>query len=211
MSQLAVTVDTVFGLAFDIEKAPERKSGFKPAQCDLGAKKELFGDVRLAGFAALLMLGFAKKLIVIGGKEGRYKNEEPAIGRAFAICEMLTKDLNVEPACVSHVISEPNTGGNIAVISHRIISDDNLSIYNYAVVSNHYHIPRIKMDLRAGGLPLVPIYPAEAFLLVDQEKSEENKQELIIRFGRGPLAERMVEEIQGIAHKLAGTYQAKSK
>ena len=73
---------TVFGLAFDVIKDKTRKSGFAPAQTDLGSGKNLFGLARLEGFAAIAKLGFAQKIVVIGGNEGRYKEVAPLINRA---------------------------------------------------------------------------------------------------------------------------------
>ena len=151
-------VDTVFGLAFDVEKAPERKSGFKPAQLDLNAGKKLYGDFRLYGFAALLRINFAKRLIIVGGNEGRYKNETPVINRADAICKMLVHDFGVSPVCVSFISSSSNTDGNIDAIEASIRADT-----SYAIVSNFYHLPRICLNLTMRNLT-IPVYPAEALL-----------------------------------------------
>ena len=74
--------ETVFGLAFDVTKSHDTISGFQPAESDLGAGKFLFGDLRLEGFAAMMRLGFSKKLVLVGGDEGRYKDERPVINRA---------------------------------------------------------------------------------------------------------------------------------
>jgi hypothetical protein len=203
--KLAVSVDTAFGLAFDIEKAPERKSGFKPAQLDLGAGKELFGDLRLDGFASLLRIGFAQRLVIVGGNEGRYKNETPVINRAAAIREMLLHDYGIPSDRVTSFVSNSNTGGHIAIIGKRM-EQSALGWGDCAVVSNHYHLPRAFLDLAAGNLP-IPIYPAEAFWLLEDER---RKNDLIERLGGGALAERVAEEVQGIAHKLRGTYKPRT-
>lgn len=200
--KLALSVDTVFGLAFDIEKAPECKSGFKPAQFDLSAGKELFGDLRLNGFVALLRIGFAKRLIIVGGDEGRYRNEIPVINRADAIREMLVCDFNINPNCVLSIPSSSNTGGNINAIEVRVRIDTSC-----AVVSNFYHLPRIYLDLMARNL-VISVYPSEAFWILEEES---RKDDLIERFGGGLFAERVAQEIQGIAHKLCGTYSKKEE
>lgn len=203
--KLAVPVSAAFGLAFDIEKAADRKSGFKPAQFDLGAGKELFGDLRLDGFASLLRIGFAQRLVIVGGNEGRYKNETPVINRAAAIREMLLRDYDIPPDRVSSFASNSNTGGNIAVIGAQM-KQSALGWGDCAVVSNLYHLPRAFLDLTAGNLP-VPIYAAEAFWLLEDER---RKNDLIERLGGGALAERITEEVQGIAHKLRGTYKPRT-
>lgn len=203
--KLALSVDTTFGLAFDIEKTSERKSGFKPAQFDLGSGKELFGELRLEGFAGLLKIGFAKRLIIVGGNEGRYKTETPTINRAWAIREMLVHDFGINPDNVASVASNSNTGGNIIAIASRIKADV-LDWGDCAVVTSHYHVPRAHLDLVAANLP-IPIYAAEAFWLLENES---RKNELIERLGGGPLAERISEELQGVAHKLNATYKPRT-
>lgn len=200
--QLAVSVKVAFGLSFDVEKATERKSGFRPAQRCLNADKHLFGDLRLEGFAALLRAGFAEELVVVGGKEGRYPDEN--ICRAWAIREMLVRDLGVDFGKVSSVPSVSNTGGNIAAIK-SVINGRGLVFSDCAVVSNLYHLPRTFLDLVTANLP-IPIYPAEAFWLLEDGS---RKQHLIESFGGGPLAERIAEELQGIANKISGIYKAR--
>ncbi len=203
--RLAMFVHTAFGLAFDVEKAPDRKSGFKPAQTDLGSGKQLFGDLRLDGFAALLQTGFAQHLVVLGGYEGGYKGELPVINRAWSIREMLVHDLGIDPNLVLSIPSASNTGGNIAAIGAKMEADT-ISPTDCALVSNLYHLPRAFLDLMAGNLP-IPIYAVEAFWLLEDES---RKAKLIERFGGGSLAERMAEEVQGIAHKLRGTYKPRT-
>lgn len=191
--------DTVFGLAFDIEKDRGRPSGFKPAQSDLNAGKELFGDLRLNGFASLLRRGFTNRLIIVGGDEGRYKHDDPVINRARAIREMLILDQGINPKAVEVIPSSSNTGGNIAIIRSR-------GKGRFAVVSNHYHLPRAALDMSSAGMT-APLLPAEAFWLLEDRS---RKRQIIERFGSGPFAERVAEEIQGIADKIAGTYAART-
>jgi hypothetical protein len=204
-SSLAIRVGTVFGLAFDIEKAADRKSGFKPADVDLSSRLNLFGILRLEGFAAALQSGFAERIILVGGLEGRYPEE--AIGRAIAIRKMLLEDYDIPSARVDALQSPPNTGGNIDTIRNGI-REKGLVTNACALLSSHYHLPRVQMDLQAANLAL-RVYPAEAFLLLKSETPEERKalkRQLIIRFGAGSLAERMVQEVNGIADKIGGVY-----
>lgn len=72
----------------------------------------------------------------------------------------------------------------------------------YAIASNFYRIPRLLIDLVGVGFP--PVYPVEAFILVEDES---RKNDLIERFGGGHWGNCVVEELQGIAHKLCGTYR----
>lgn len=198
--ELAISVSRVFGLAFDVEKASNRLSGFESALVDLGSGKPMFGDLRLEGFASLLRIGFADHLTIIGGDEGRYRGEEPAINRAAAIRAMLMADCGIAPYLVTSIPSASNTGGNIAIIKEQIEAcPPSLRV---AVVTSHYHVPRAAMMMAAGGLS-VPVYSAEAFLLLEGVLT---KEELVKGFGGGLLAERMGEEIQGIADLIRGTY-----
>jgi hypothetical protein len=204
-TSVAIRVRTAFGLAFDIEKAPERKSGFKPAEVDLSSRKKLFGNLRLKGFAAALQSGFARSIILVGGLEGRYPDE--AIGRATAIRKMLLEDCGIPSRRVDALQSAPNTGGNVNIIKARI-REEGLVASECALLSNHYHLPRVQMDLRANRLAL-QLYPAEAFLLLKSGTPEDRKalkRQLVTGFGDGPLAERIAEEINGIADKISGVY-----
>lgn len=188
------------GLAFDIEKDEITASGFKPARIDLGAGKELFADLRLEGFVALLQLGFAEKLIVFGGNEGRYKDEKPVINRAWAITQMLEYDFGIPNDRLGYFASSSNTIGNVEAIKKQIGSKRS------AVVSNHYHLPRAALDLTAAGL-CVPLHAAEAFILLNNRSL---KELLLERLGGGLLAERSMEEIQGMADKLVGAYTSRT-
>lgn len=190
------------GLAFDIEKDIEQgkktASGFVPARIDLGGGEELFADLRLEGFAALLQLGFAKKLIIFGGDERRYR--EPVINRAWAITQMLEHDFGIPAERLGFFASRSNTLGNIEAIKRQVGNKRSV------VVTNHYHIPRTDMDLEAAGLNL-RCRSAEAFLLLDERVS---KEVLAERLGSGPLADRMVIEINGMMEKIRGTFVSRT-
>jgi len=121
---------------------------------------------------------------------------------------MLLQDLGISPEHVDAIQSAPSTGGNIDAI-RAAIGDRHLELDECAVVSNHYHLPRIQLDLRSIDLP-ISAYPAEAFPLLACETPEERaarEDGLIGRFGQGPLAERLTEEVSGIAAKLRGSYR----
>lgn len=193
-----------FGLAFDIEKAPT-KSGFKPAQFDLGAGKELFGSLRLDGFASALQTGIVETLVIAGGDEGRYKNEPEAINRAWAIREMLVHDFGIVADRIQSFPSRSNTGGNIAIFK-SVIAERKIDTAECCLVTNLYHLPRASMDLHANGLSM-QLIAAEAFWLLEDI---DRKNMLIERLGEGPLAERCAEEIQGVADKIRGTYKPRT-
>ncbi len=198
-----MTYRTAFGLAFDVEKNDTRKSGFCPAETDLGSGLYLFGELRLFGFAALLRLEQAEKLIVIGGNEGRYKGEVPTVNRAEAIREMLIHDHGIDPDRVEARASASNTGGNIAIMQQMSRDDPEL---DGMIVTSHYHLPRASLDIAAAGL-LTPLFSAESFWLLEDRN---RKQAIITMLGGGPLAERMTEEIQGIADKIQGSYKPRT-
>lgn len=201
-----------FGLAFDIARSKLATSGYIPAQFDLGSGKELFGSVRISGWAAMMRLGIVDRLTIVGGDEGRYKNDHP-INRAVAIREMLIHDYEVDAARVDAVPSKSNTLGNVGIIRDRSTSPNDI------VVTNLYHIPRAAMDMAAQRLTL-PMIAAEAFTLLEAKRDEREhnntdllalkKNLLIESLGGGPLAERCAEEIQGIADKLDGSYQSRT-
>lgn len=202
---LAHSVHMAVGLAFDVQKTQYTRSGFEPAPFDLGSGKELFGALRLDGFAALLRIGFAKRLVIAGGNEGRYAGETPVINRAWAIREMLIHDFGIDPDRVESVASNSNTGGNIAAITAKF-EWVKITTGEAALVTSHYHIPRADMDLRSARL-LMPAYSAEAFWLLE---GGGRKYHLIERLGGGPLASRIAEEIQGIADKFRGAYKPRT-
>ena len=62
------------------------------------------------------------------------------------------------------------------------------------------------MDVVAHDVPL-RLFAAESLYLIEEPS---HKNELVRRLGEGPLAERMVEEIAGIADKIRGSYQSKT-
>lgn len=188
-----------FGLAFDIERTNTTASGYRPAQYDMGGIQELFGDLRLAGFAAALRLGVISTITIVGGDEGRYKDDSP-INRAVAIREMLIRDFGIDESRVKAVPSKSNTLGNVGIIKDSSQSDDDI------VITSHYHIPRAAMDIAAAGLRLQMV-AAEAFMVLEDAAT---KDRIIHELGSNPLALRCAEEIQGIAHKLAGTYKSRT-
>lgn len=205
MEDLKIRVQTLFGLAFDIEKEPGRRSGFKPASFDMGVGKELFGDLRLEGFAAALKTGFADEIVLAGGDEGRYKNETPVINRAWAIREMLIHDFGIDPRRVQSFASKSNTLGNVGII-RDFMGQSKKPLSECGLMSNLYHLPRAHLDIVAHDVPL-RLFAAESLLLIEQPAI---KNDLVQRLGEGPLAERMVEEIGGIADKIRGAYQSKT-
>lgn len=202
---LKIRLQTVFGLAFDIEKDPGRKSGFKPASIDLGIGKELFGDLRLDGFAAALKTGFADELILAGGDEGRYKGETPVINRAWAIREILIHDYGIDSARIQSFASKSNTLGNVGIIRDFIAGNER-SLDKCGLMTNLYHLPRAHMDVVAHDMPL-RLFAAESLYLIEQP---DRKNDLVRRLGEGPMAERMAEEISGIADKIRGWYRSKT-
>jgi hypothetical protein len=122
--KLAFHVQTAFGLAFDVEKTSDRPSGFKPARVDFTVGRELYGELRLSGFAAALECGFTQKLIIVGGLEARYPDEN--VGRAVAIRQMLIEDFGADAHRVDTLLSPANTAGNVAAIKKAL---DDMKLY----------------------------------------------------------------------------------
>ena len=203
--ELKIRVRTLFGLAFDVQRDTGRKSGFKPALIDLGVGKDLFGDLRLDGFAAALRTGFADTLILAGGDEGRYKGETPTVNRAWAIGQMLVHDYGFDERKIQTFASKSNTLGNVGIIGD-FIAMNGLDIGDCGLMTNLYHLPRAHMDIVAHNLPL-RLFAAESLWLIEQP---ERKNDLVRRLGEGPMAERMAEEVAGIADKIRGSYKSKT-
>lgn len=171
----------------------------------MGVGKELFAPERLDGFAAALNTGFADELILAGGDEGRYKGETPTINRAWAIGQMLIGDYDIDPRRIQTFASKSNTLGNVGII-RDFMQRNERSLGDCGIMTNLYHLPRAHMDLDAHGIPL-RLFAAEALWLIEHP---DGKNDLVHRFGEGPMAERMVEEVAGIADKLRGSYQSKT-
>lgn len=187
-----------FGLAFDIERTNATRSGFKPAQYDMGGIQELFGDLRLAGFAAALRLGVIKTLTLVGGDEGRYKNDNP-INRAVAIREMLVQDFGIDPSRVDAVPSNSNTLGNVAIIKSRSKDGD-------VVITSHYHVPRALFDIVDAGM-CRHVIAAESYLMLEDPTS---KNRIIEEISGPAYAMRCAEEMQGIREKITKTYVSRT-
>lgn len=198
-----VKFPVLFGLAFDVERSPIEKSGFKPAQIDLGVGKELFADLRRRGLRAALELGWAEELVIAGGDEGRYKGETPVINRAETIREMLIGD-GIDSARIHAVPSRSNTGGNIAIF-RQVLEKRGLEPLSCSLTTNHYHTPRAWAMALEGGL-MMWAWPAEAYLIMQGMTTNELAHEL----GEGPLAERCAEEIQGQADMMRKTYKPRT-
>lgn len=187
-----------FGLAFDIERTNTTRSGYRPAKYDMGGIQELFGELRLAGFAAALRTGSIAHLTMVGGDEGRYKNDNP-INRAVAIRLMLIHDFGIDPNDVDAVPSNSNTLGNVGIIKARSVDGD-------IVITSHYHVPRALYDIFDAGM-LRNIVAAESFLMLEDPTS---KNRIIEEICGPAYAMRCAEEIQGIRDKITKSYASRT-
>ncbi len=197
-----------------------REGEFVPRDDHFGIP--LLGDLRLRGWVAALLGGYAQKLIVVGGYEeipasdgfdlvDPFLNSGDAVSRVprgYAICHALQHQYGVPADKLEWRLSKPNTQGNAAVIE-RILSADEVQ-GAHLVSSNHYHLPRAMMNIQDAGLEGVGCIPAEAYLLAVTERGSEGcervKKELLGRFGPGPLSERVIAELTGVADALNGCY-----
>ncbi len=164
----------------------------------MGGIQELFGGLRLSGFAAALRTGAIEKLTVVGGDEGRYKNDNP-INRAVAIRLMLIHDFGIDPEQVDAMASNSNTLGNVDIIRAQSVDGD-------IVITSHYHIPRAAMDIAAAGMSRAMI-SAEAFLMLEDPAY---KDRIIEELDGNSLAMRCGEEIQRMRDKLKGPYRSRT-
>ncbi len=201
---LSTRIKVAFGLAFDVEKA-NTKSGFKPARVALGSQKESYGGVRLEGFYSLLEMGYAKELVVIGGRENCHEGSDPPIDQAKAIRSMLLQERKIKPGLVRSFTSAPHALGHVSVIE-ALMKGEKLGQDDCIVVSSIYRLPLVHEDLFAAGLHL-RLLPAEAFILVQDRQQE---ADLVERLGGGALAERMVQEAARIADKMRGAYRSRT-
>jgi hypothetical protein len=197
----------LLGLAFDVMRDGD---DLKPALIDLGARKELFGDVRLRGFQAALQKGIAPCLIIAGGDEGRYKDETPTVNRAEAIRDMLVRR-GIPATQIIARASKSNTLGNVDIFAD-MVRTSGVPAKDFALITNLYHLPRAQWDMAKAGLHEVALLPAESAILYGMPKNQlgVRKEMLARELGGGAMAERIVEEAAGIADKLAGTYASRT-
>jgi hypothetical protein len=208
----------ILGLSVAVSATPY---GFSPleSQHDL----PLFGRLRWEGWAAALHANFADRLAVIGGVEALPRKSCPediramfadagdtlAVPRGLACCHALEHDYRIDRARLGWSLSDGNTGGNVAVIAQMIRGLAATS--NLVISTNHYHLPRVIMDLAAGGIAGVPCISAEAFGAAQKILKGDDRLAiragLIKELGGGPLATRIAAEIGGTADKILGAYQ----
>lgn len=187
-----------YGLAFNIEHA-DTKSGFQPRGYG-NANDDYYFELRIRGFAAMLRLGFCKKLCIAGGDEKI--NEIEIVNRAFAITQMLIHDHDVSEDQLEWIDSLASTDGNLIAIKKHM-ERRNLRV---AIVTNDYHIPRSLLLAYTHGIA-APLYPAEAFLLADEQMTSAELEKV---FGGDAFAKRCVAGIKGISDMLLGQYSSKS-
>jgi hypothetical protein len=210
---------TIIGLSTSITVKDGR---FEPREADHGIP--LLGRARWSGYLAALQHGYAQRLIVVGGRESVPAAQVPAdiaitceregdailVPRGQAICHMLAHDHGVDARRLGHRVCAGHTGGNVEAI--RAILDSGEAVpSSCCIVSSHYHLPRVAMDLHAAGLGWLPIWPAEAIWLAASGCTSCSISALAHALGGGPLAQRSVAEIKGIADKILGRYQARAE
>lgn len=200
MPDLAIHCNTAFVLTAEVEKDASTGSGFRCAERQFTRGGRLFGEIRYRGVASMSRLGFAKDRIrIVGGLEDRYPGEN--IIRSIAFKSILEEDMGAVGEIEADASVEATTTMNsFGVIGGEMQRNPSAA---YTVVTSFYHVPRTQAQLQVKGL-ILPVYPAEAFTLAERPSY---KAELIAEFGGGELADRMVNEIQGIADLLMGRYK----
>ena len=116
-----------FGLGFNVVRDATKKSGYAPAHVDGAVGRQLFADLRLEGFAALLKLDLITTLVIVGGVEKASKTEPNPPHEADAIRKMLVLDFGISDERVVTISSGRNTAGNAGVIA-RYIEENELAV-----------------------------------------------------------------------------------
>lgn len=199
MPTLAITVDVAFVLTAEVEKDPSTASGYRCAAEQMTQGGQLYGEARYRGVAAMTRLGFAKRVIIVGGQEMRYPEEN--ITRSLAFKAILEEDMGA----VGTIDAALSTAAATTMTSLEVMRSEmarNPTV-NYVVVTSYYHAPRTQAQLFWKEV-LLPVYPAEAFILAE---CVGYKEPLIEEFGGGPFANRVCNEISGVADLLMGRYK----
>ncbi len=189
----------------EVEKCDKAKSGFRCAELQYSTLKVaspacLFGELRFRGIAAMTRLGFADRIVIIGGKEDRYPDEH--ISRSEAFKAILEKDFGAAGEIVAHTQSGTTTSMDAYSVMEREMGG--FAPENYALVSSKYHLARLEAQMSGLYVRHIPRWPAEAFLLVEDP---DRFQSMLEAFGEGDLAFRDMLELRGIASVLTGTYK----
>lgn len=192
-------VRTAFGLTCNVVRA-DTPSGFLPARVHPTSGEELFGEARIAGFAAMLRMGYVQNVVLLGGEDAGGGFHE-----SQAIRDILMKEHGVDGSRIIALVSGYGTAEAVDYVAREA------SRSNAVVVSSFYHLPRIRKLLELRRAYFVPCMEAEALFLLEGGKEQEQAraQELLRMFGGGSYARRTVSEIVGIAHLGAGTYAPK--
>jgi|GEM_PF-5011315 len=196
MPELVKKIDTAFCLTAEVEIDSSTRSGFRCAQRQRTAGF-IWGLERYLGIAAMQRMGFARRLVIVGGHEDRYPSQ--GIERAEAFKRILELDLDVR----CEIIARTTGATSVTLDAMSIMRDMMAETPENAVVTSWYHVPRTELQLAFAGLPL-RVYSAEAFMLAEGSIT---KEELAQRFGNGDLGSRMVDELSGIAALLTGSYR----
>lgn len=205
MPALKKHIKTAFCMTAEVEKSTTTASGYRCAEIQyttLGKLDlKLFGEERFRGIAAMTRLGYAERVVIIGGREDRYLDEN--VSRSLAFKAILEHDFGAVGEIVGHVQSGTTMSADAYEVVRQAIGGDDPA--NYAVVSSKYHCKRIEDQMEEKGLLGVPRRAAEVFSLIEDSSYE---HVLLQRFGGGDYAHREVMELMGIAAVLTGTYQS---
>ncbi|HVM73363.1 MAG TPA: hypothetical protein VMU13_00595 [Candidatus Paceibacterota bacterium] len=207
-------LERAFGLAFDVERDSERRSGFKPAEIQLGPQMPLpmYGELRLHGFAATIMGGFCEHITIVGKDEKRIN--DCVVYQGNAICEMLVRDLGVPREQVSWNTSDSNTGHTLEVIRKMVYEDREAGKHRRcAIITSHYHRDRSEESALCSGWS--PVFlSAESFILAAcasevERSTKRNWIEEELR--RYDYVARAIAEINGISDMRRGVYQPQTR
>ncbi len=192
----------------EVEKCETTASGFRCADIQWSTRSEaqpakLFAELRFRGVAAMTRLGFADRVMIIGGVEDRYPGEN--ISRSEAFKAILEKDFVAVGEIVAHQQSGTTMTANAFAVMESGIGTGLPE--NHAVISSKYDLARIDAQMSGLYLRHIQRWPAEAFSLVEDPSRFDA---MCVAFGGGPLAFREMLELRGIAAILTGSYQSLS-
>lgn len=201
------SVPLVFGLACNIERTTETLSGFRAKDVHGPSQEQLFGQPRLADFAAMLKSGFTKQIVFLGAAE---KDDGEPFQQGDAMVTIVEQDYGAPTGLCRNADSGYGTNEAASYI-RKIAAEEDIDLNDTMFSTSHYHVPRFHVLTRENGLLLRSV-PAEAFYLLDHTDQEGNREEgiiekLIDELGGNGYAKRTVNELIGISRMVAGLYR----
>lgn len=195
-----------------------RCSGFKPVV--MGGPQPLFSDLRLAGTAAMVNLGYVAeggKVAPLGWYEDnpeniQYEADEEMIFRPWAQAMMLHHDYGIPAERLEPIVTGPSTWEHMPVIKQMLVGGTKGCLFasSCAIISNRYHHNRIQAFLSYAHITGIDVLDAESFLIEQEMVRGRSKGEVLERWAR-TFSDRdyslsMAHEAVGFSNLIGGTY-----